>query len=150
MALAHASLIAGFGSGPGGAGCEALGVQYRPDAAELLDAVASLLEDDVIAAVPAHLQHQVRVAANLCRILEREATFGPANDAAERGRLAGVLGADDDRDLVSLRTELAAILADPAPIEPALDRSIRDALLATLRADLAVAKPGYDATTGAP
>jgi Domain of unknown function (DUF6285) len=125
-------------------------VQYRPDAAELLDAVASLLEDDVIAAVPAHLQHQVRVAANLCRILEREATVGPANDAAERARLAAVLGAGDDRDLVSLRADLAGMLADPAPIDPALDRSIRDALLATLRADLAIAKPGYDATTGAP
>jgi AcrR family transcriptional regulator len=125
-------------------------VQYRPDAAELLDAVASLLEDDVIAAVPAHLQHQVRVAANLCRILEREATVGPANDAAERARLAAVLGAGDDSDLVSLRADLAGMLADPAPIDPALDRSIRDALLATLRADLAIAKPGYDATTGAP
>ncbi len=125
-------------------------MQYRPDAAELLDAVASLLVDDVIAAVPAHLQHQVRVAANLCRILEREATVGPANDAAERGRLADVLGADDDRDLVSLRADLAGMLADPAPIDPALDRSIRDALLATLRADLAIAKPRYDATTGAP
>lgn len=125
-------------------------MQYRPDAAELLDAVASLLEDDVIAAVPAHLQHQVRVAANLCRILEREATVGPANDAAERARLAAVLGAGDDRDLVSLRADLAGMLADPAPIDPALDRSIRDALLATLRADLAIAKPGYDATTGAP
>lgn len=125
-------------------------MQYRPDAAELLDAVASLLEDDVIAAVPAHLQHQVRVAANLCRILEREATVGPANDAAERARLAAVLGAGDDRDLVSLRADLAGMLADPAPIDPALDRSIRDALLATLRADLAIAKPSYDATTGAP
>jgi hypothetical protein len=125
-------------------------VQYRPDAAELLDAVASLLEDDVIAAVPAQLRHQVRVAANLCRILEREATVGPANDAAERARLAALLGAEGDRDLVSLRADLAGMLADPAPIDPALDRSVREALLATLRADLAVAKPGYDATTGAP
>ena len=45
---------------------------------------------------------------------------------------------------------LAERLADPAPIDPDLDRSIREALLSTLRADLAIAKPGYDATTGAP
>jgi Domain of unknown function (DUF6285) len=125
-------------------------VQYRPDAAELLDAVAALLEDDVIAAVPAHLQHQVRVAANLCRILQREATSGPTNDTAERERLAALLDVADDRDLASLRTGLTARLGDPAPLDPELDRSIRAALIATLRADLAISKPGYDATTGAP
>ena len=65
-------------------------MQYRPDAAELLDAIASLLEGDVITAVPPHLQHQVRVSANLCRILQREATLAPGNDAAERERLAAM------------------------------------------------------------
>jgi hypothetical protein len=123
-------------------------VQYRPDAAELLDAIASLLEDDVIAAVPPHLQHQVRVSANLCRILQREAALAPGNDAAERERLAALLGHDDD--LRALRAELVARLDDAEPIDPDIDRSIRLALLDTLRADLAIAKPGYDAATGAP
>ncbi len=125
-------------------------MQYRPDAAELLDAVAALLEDDVIAAVPAHLQHQVRVAANLCRILQREARCAGTNDSAERERLAALLGAGDERDLESLRAELSNLLDDPAPLSPELGRSIREALLATLRADLAIAKPGYDRATGTP
>ncbi len=124
-------------------------MQYRPDASELLDAVASLLEGDVIAAVPPHLQHQVRVAANLCRVLQRESQLGDVNDAAERERLASILETGDD-DLASMRAALTARLDDPAPIDPVLDRSIRAALLTTLRADLAIAKPSYDTSTGAP
>lgn len=123
-------------------------MQYRPDAAELLDAVATLLERDVLGAVPPHLQHQVRVAGNLCRIVEREWRLAPDADTAERSRWIELLG--HDGSLTDLRAELAARLDDPAPIDPALDRSIRTALLDTLRADLAIAKPGYDAITGAP
>lgn len=122
-------------------------MQYRPDAAELLDAIASLLERDVIAAVPPHLQHQVRVSANLCRILQREAELAPANDADERDRLSAVLG--HDGPLTELRAELAHRLDDDTAIDAAADRLIRDSLLATLRADLAIAKPGYDTITGA-
>lgn len=123
-------------------------MQYRPDAAELLDAVATLLERDVLGAVPPHLQHQVRVAGNLCRILEREVRLAPELDEAERARWVRLLG--HDGTLPELRAELTARLDDPSPIDPDTDRAIRDALLATLRADLAIAKPGYDATRGAP
>ncbi len=123
-------------------------MQYRPDADELLDAVADLLERQVIAAVPPHLQHQVRVAANLCRILQREAQLGTTNDDAERRRLAALLG--HDGSLLELRSELTARLDDPAPLDAATDRAVREALLATVRADLAIAKPGYDATVGTP
>jgi len=138
-------------------------VQYRPDAAELLDAVASLLEADVITSVPPHLQHQVRVAANLCRILERETQLAGTNDDAERVRLSLLLalignrddtnGDDtngDDRDVRSLRADLVARLDDPAPLDAVVERSVREALLDTLRADLTIAKPGYAAPTGAP
>jgi len=137
-------------------------VQYRPAAAELLDAVASLLEADVIAAVPPHLQHQVRVAANLCRILERETQLADTNDDAERVRLSALfelMGTGDrngdetngdERDLTSLRADLVARLDDPAPLDPVVERSVREALLDTLRADLAIAKPGYAAPAGAP
>ena len=123
-------------------------MQYRPTAAELLDAVATLLERDVLGAVPPHLQHQVRVAGNLCRIVEREVQLAPDADAAEQTRWAALLG--HEGSLTGLRAELAARLDDPAPIEPDLDRSIRSALLDTLRADLAISKPGYDTITGAP
>ena len=138
-------------------------MQYRPDAAELLDAVASLLEADVITSVPPHLQHQVRVAANLCRILERETQLAGTNDDAERVRLSLLLaligngddtnGDDtngDDRDVRSLRADLVARLDDPTPLDAVVERSVREALLDTLRADLTIAKPGYAAPTGAP
>ncbi|HEX9258236.1 MAG TPA: DUF6285 domain-containing protein [Acidimicrobiales bacterium] len=126
-------------------------MQYRPDAVELLDAVAELLEREVIDNVPPHLQHRIRVSANVCRILQREAKLGPDLAAAERTRLLTVLASDasDDRDLPALRGALAARLDDPAPLSPAEDRAIFDALLATVRDDLAIAKPGYDKLGGA-
>ena len=63
-------------------------MQYRPTAAELLDIIAELLEDEVIDAVSGPVQHKVRVAANLARILQREAELGPATDAQERTVIA--------------------------------------------------------------
>ena len=116
-------------------------MQYRPTAAELLDAVAALLEDEIISVVPAHLQHQVRVAANVCRIVQRESRLGITNDSDERERLAEILG--DAADLVTLRAALAARLDNPAELDDDVDRAILDALIETLRADLQIAKPGY-------
>ena len=50
--------------------------QFVPDAADLLAAIAKVL-DDVLPNVPAHQQHEVRVAANLARLVEREVRQGP-------------------------------------------------------------------------
>jgi hypothetical protein len=129
-------------------------VQYRPDAAEFLDAVAELLEDDVLAAVPPHLQHRVRVAANICRILEREADLGPTAARDERVRLVGLLptlgvAVEDPDDLVTMRAALAARLDDDRPFTAEQDRAVYDALLATVRDDLQICKPGYDELGGA-
>src|SRR5699024_7437609 len=43
-------------------------MQYRPTAAELLEAIGDLLGDEVIDAVPESLRHRVRVAHNLTQI----------------------------------------------------------------------------------
>ena len=48
----------------------------RPNASELLETIAELLGDEVLPATSGLLQHKVRVAANLCRILDREARLG--------------------------------------------------------------------------
>ena len=48
-------------------------MQFLPDAPELLAAIATLLDEKVLAAVPADLQHQVRVAGHLAALVEREA-----------------------------------------------------------------------------
>ena len=121
-------------------------MQFRPTVSELLEDVAALLEDDVLDAVPGALQHRVRVAAHLLRVVEREVRLGPVADADERERLALLFG-DYEADLGTLRTRLAARLSEPEPLGRPFERSIYDALMATVRADLTISKPGYD--TGA-
>lgn len=122
-------------------------MQFRPDAHELLADIATLLEDKVIEAVSGPLQHQVRVAANLARIVEREVRLGDAAATAELARLAAFV--DDDGDLVAMRRRLCDRLLGGDDIADADLAAIYGALQATLRDDLAISKPGYDAWTGA-
>jgi hypothetical protein len=44
-------------------------MQFAPSAAELAAAIARLLDEQVVGAVPAHLQHAVRVAGHLASLL---------------------------------------------------------------------------------
>jgi hypothetical protein len=118
-------------------------MQDRPTASELLATIAGLLEGDVLAATQGGLQHQVRVAGNLCRILEREATLGAAHDAREVELLASVLGeAAGGRGARELNAALVARL--DAGHDAALERRAFPALLEIVRGKLAIAKPGHD------
>lgn len=121
-------------------------MQYRPTAEELLTDVAALLESEVLEAVSGPLQHKVRVAANLVRIVEREVRLGPAAVHDERHRLSLLLN-DYDADLRALRAALATRLADPEPLGAPYERAVYDSLVATARADLAITKPGYASWT---
>lgn len=114
----------------------------RPTATELLADIATLLADDVVPALDGGLQHHVRVAANLCRILERELRLGPAL-AAEEERLLRMLlpEAAAADDLAALHERLAATIRDGGDVDLA---SAREALLAITKGKLAVVKPGYD------
>lgn len=116
-------------------------MQFQPAAEALLDVIAELLEDHVIDAVPPDLQHRVRVAAHLLRILEREAAQGSDLDAQERRRLAA-LGFSAG-DLSSARSDLARRLDDPEPITLEQDAAILKALFTTVNGDLSISKPGY-------
>ncbi len=119
-------------------------MKYRPDDAELLDAVASLLEDEVLPAVGPGLQHKVRVAANLARILQRQQAVEPAALERERRALATLLY--EDGDLGDLRAELDRRLrAEDGELR---DEEVWEVLVATARDDLAAAKPGYDGWEG--
>lgn len=120
-------------------------MQYEPSAAELLAAIAELLEGDVLAALPDELRHRGRVAANLARILEREERLGPEATARERERLAGLLGpaAGDEPDVTALSAALVERIRTGD--DPAFERRAWDAVVAITRDDLAVAKPGHDA-----
>ena len=123
-------------------------MKFRPDDAELLDAIAQLLEEEVLPTAPGPVQHKVRVAANLTRILQRQA--GMEADAQERERtsLAQLLypGRPESANggLDGLRAELDARLWAGAELTPEIWAS----LVATARDDLAVSKPGHDAWEG--
>ena len=119
-------------------------MQDRPTAAELLAAIADLLERELLAATSGGLQHQVRVAGNLCRILERETRLGPAQDAREVELLAGALAEPaGGRDALALSRALAERL--DAGGDAALERRAFAALVEIVRGKLAIAKPGHDA-----
>jgi hypothetical protein len=75
-------------------------MQDRPDAPELLYAVARYLAEDLLPYVPREQRFQVRVAANACAIVAREweADVG-APDRSEQRALAAAIRAGewDDR-----------------------------------------------------
>jgi Domain of unknown function (DUF6285) len=118
-------------------------VQFVPSAAELAAAIARLLDEQVMGAVPPHLQHPVRVAGHLASLLEREARLGPATAAHERELLGRLLGADGDGDA------LAAALADRIRTgDDEFARAAWGVLVEITRGDLAIAKPGHDSWEG--
>jgi hypothetical protein len=119
-------------------------MQYEPTADELLAAIADLIDDELIAALPDDLRHRGRVAANLVRILEREQRLAPAAAAREHETLATLLGRDGDV------AELSAALARRARTDddPVFQRRAWEALVTIARDDLAIAKPGHDAWEG--
>jgi len=117
-------------------------MQDRPTAEELLLAIERLLDDQVLPATTGPLRHQVRVAANLCRIVRREWTLGPAQETRQVDLLSALLGDADDTSAPALHAILAErILARDAG-EPPRDAS-RETLLEIVREKLAIAKPGY-------
>ena len=118
-------------------------MQDRPTAAELLAAIADLLERELLTATSGGLQHQVRVAGNLCRILEREVRLGAAQDAREVELLASALAEPaGGRDALALSRALAERL--DAGGDAALERRAFTALVEIVRGKLAIAKPGHD------
>jgi hypothetical protein len=120
-------------------------MQYRPTAAELLEAIADLLENEVLPVLDGSpVQHKVRVAGNLARILEREDRLGRESLDKERERLAALLG--HDGEVEDLRRELTTRLAGGQ--EPDLEAQAWAVLVDITRDDLAIAKPGHDAWEG--
>ena len=116
-------------------------MQDRPTAAELLATVAELLEQQLLPATQGPLRHPVRVAGNLCRILEREMDLGGAQEAREVAGLQALLESEET-DPLELNRALAARLASGD--DPDFERRARELLLDIVRGKLAIAKPGYD------
>jgi hypothetical protein len=99
----------------------------RPDAAELLEALAAFLSEDAAPALDGRRRFHALVAANVARILAREARTGPQRLVTEVRELWALLGrageppaGADVRELVGeMCSELCARIdagdADDAP-----------------------------------
>jgi Domain of unknown function (DUF6285) len=114
-------------------------MQDRPTAVELLEAVREFLERDVMPATEGRVRFHSRVAVNALGMLERELRLGPELDAAERDRLAALLG--HDADLAALTVELAGRIRDGS-LDDRRDEVV-DAVRESVRAKLLVANPDY-------
>jgi hypothetical protein len=123
-------------------------VQDEPTSAQLLGAIADVLETRVRDELTGSGRHQVRVVANLCRILAREHALDPSADRAALSALSAVLGVDDGASSSELWRRLA-VRIDEAPLGEAegdaLARAAHPVVLEIVRGKLAVVKPGYDA-----
>lgn len=112
----------------------------RPTAAELLDAVASFLDNEVRDQLTGSTAYTLRVAVNALRIVERE--LGAADVLAsfdgERAALPGAPASEG---------ELAALVRDGSivPDDPAL----RAYLVRSVRARVAIDSPRYAAVAEA-
>jgi hypothetical protein len=123
--------------------------QDRPEAPELLDAVADFLFAQVRPAVPSELRFRTLVAANLCAVVARELRAGerPLREDLE---LFASLGAEAGAEEAPLADRVRAAEADLAARLRAgeLDGRLEEtagALRAHVARKLGVARPGYDA-----
>lgn len=121
-------------------------MQDRPNAEELLAAIANSLEQEVMPALEGALEYRVRVAVNLARILEREMRLGPAALARETALLAALVGPGESA--LELNMRLVARLRS-GETDPEFERRAHAALAEIARAKLEIARPGYERYDGA-
>lgn len=106
--------------------------QSLPDAPTMLGAAVKYLEDELLPALDGYHRFKTRVTVNVLKTIRRELDLRGAQAAAERTRLAALLGHDGDADALSLelsdRIRAGTIdLNDPA-LRVHLRRSVADAL----------------------
>jgi hypothetical protein len=126
--------------------------QDRPEAAELLDAVAEFLFADVREWAPREKRFQVLVAANVCAVVARELRAGEEplrEDLALFRELLGERAAEpssvEERaaEVGRAREELAGRIRS-GELDDRLDE-LTDRLREHVRRKLDVARPDYDA-----
>ena len=114
-------------------------MREQPSAAELIDAVAGFITNELAPTLTGRLAFHARVAANALAIVRRELEQGPAADRADAARLTALLGVDGDNTTLTeelcRRIETGEIAAD--------DPALIDHLWATTLATVAVDQPNY-------
>jgi hypothetical protein len=110
-------------------------VQDQPTPSEVLAAVARFLKEVVAAETAGHTSFNARVAANALEMMRRQLDLAPEAEAAEKARLAALLGADGD--LAELNTELCRRLeaGDLDLTTPGLEVHLWETTLAKLAVD---------------
>ena len=116
-------------------------MQDEPAPGEILAAVARFLKEEVAPATSGHVSFQARVAANALEMMRRQLDLGPAEAAAERARLKGLLGRDGS--LLDLNAELSRRI-EAGDLDLA-SPGLADHLWAVTLAKLAVDQPTYAA-----
>ncbi|MFN8161425.1 MAG: DUF6285 domain-containing protein [Solirubrobacterales bacterium] len=133
--------------------------QDRPDAPELLDAVAEFLFAELRGAVPAEERFRVLVAANVCAVVARELRAGEAPLREDLDLFSALLGRGPGRtpgpqlpgpegsgpDLVAAVREAESALCAELRSGHLDDRlgEVAAALREHVRRKLEVARPGY-------
>lgn len=112
-----------------------------PDKETLLAAVQEFLLAELKPVVTdPRLSFRILIAAHLLGVVGNELRGGAAQDAAERARLATLLG--HEGDTAALNAELAAHLR--AGVPPEQLEAVRRHLQETLRERLAINNPAFD------
>ncbi len=125
--------------------------QDRPEAPELLDALAEYLFTEIRGAVPREERFRVLVAANLCAVLAREWRVGEVPLREDLELFGDILGevpvaGTDTEDVVAAVREAEGRLARTlrsGAMDDRLDQ-VADLLRAHVRRKLDIARPGYD------
>lgn len=114
-------------------------MQDEPTPIELTKAVADFLRNDIAPLISGHQAFKLRVAVNILDLVTRQLTREEGSDAAEVGRLRGLLGMDGS--VMELNRALAERIA-----KGELDLAtpgLAEHLWATTMDKLAVDQPNY-------
>jgi hypothetical protein len=112
----------------------------KPTAAELVGAVRAFLEEQVMPALEGRVAFHARVAANALGIVERQLELAPADEAAERDRLAALLGHGGSLDEQNRELCRRIRSGELGPDTPGLVSHLRETTLAKLAVD----QPRYE------
>jgi hypothetical protein len=126
-------------------------MQDRPDAPDLLEAVAEYLFAELRPEVPREQRFKVLVAANLCAVVAREIRAGETPDREDLQLFGELLGerteVPEDPDALAERTRAAAAELAQRLRSGELDDRLHELaprLAEHVRRKLEVARPGYD------
>ncbi len=111
----------------------------KPDATILLQAAVKYLEDELMPTLAGYHRFHTRVTINVLNIVGRELALRDGQAAAERARLAGLLGHDGEVEALSL--ELAErIRANGIALD---DLALRAHIRQSVAAALAINNPKW-------